>query len=150
MLRPEGSAAQPVKVIQKWLKGSGGNQTETVFLASLLQRSGRGKVLSDGKRVHAHIVKRGLERNSYLGKLLVQMYGCCGSLQDARTCVATHLTLDAFSWTFLIRSYVRYGQLKEALHLFEQIYREGLLPDKYILPTSRKRRPRMQSNSFIE
>jgi hypothetical protein len=41
-------------------------------------------VLDKGKRVHACIVKAGLEKDVSVGNVLVDMYSKSGSLQDAR------------------------------------------------------------------
>ncbi|CAM6026767.1 unnamed protein product [Sphagnum balticum] len=41
-------------------------------------------VLDKGKRVHACIVKAGLEKDVFVGNFLVNMYSKSGSLQDAR------------------------------------------------------------------
>eukprot|EP00249_Psilotum_nudum_P032214 c47461_g1_i1 orf=3-386(-) len=52
--------------------------------ASLLRHCSHARALSQGKRLHAHIGEWGYGGDRFLGNLLVQMYGNCGSLRDAR------------------------------------------------------------------
>eukprot|EP00250_Pteridium_aquilinum_P026518 c33129_g1_i1 orf=22-2463(+) len=108
-------------------------QAEVSFYASLLQRSVHRLALPDGKRAHFHIVSLGLDQNALLSNLLVQMYGYCGSLQDARVSFSRMPLHDAFSWSFLIRSYTRYACLDQALCLFVRMQSEGFLPDNPII-----------------
>jgi hypothetical protein len=49
-------------------------------------------VLDKGKRVHACILKAGLEKDVFVGNVLVNMYSKSGSLQDA------HQTFDNISY----------------------------------------------------
>lgn len=107
-------------------------QVDFQTLASLLRKCGLAKALTEGKRLHAHLMKRGLHRNLLLGNLLLQMYVNCGSLTDVHDCFLTMHHKNRFSWNFLITAYARHGQHEHAIHVFHQMQCEGLLPNEFI------------------
>lgn len=82
-----------------------------------------------GKRVHVYLVKSGLNRNSYVGNALIDLYGKCGLFDEA------HKVFDEMgryrnvvSWNSLIVGLAVNGYGKQALDLFAQMEREGLIP----------------------
>lgn len=105
-------------------------------LASLLRKSGTAKDLSQGKRLHAHLIKRGLHRHLLLGNLLLQMYVKCGSLPDVVDCFFSMQQKNRFSWNFLITAYARHGQQEQAMRVFHRMHCEGFLPNEFIFASA--------------
>lgn len=103
--------------------------------APLLRHCGNAKALAHGKSVHARIIATGHDQDRLFGNLLVQMYGKCGDLNNARTVLANINGRDVFSWTFMIRAYVQQGQAKEALQSCQQMQHEGVVPNKSTFPS---------------
>ncbi|KAJ7526930.1 hypothetical protein O6H91_16G028000 [Diphasiastrum complanatum] len=96
----------------------------------LLKACARRKALAEGKRVHALILQSGLDSHILLGNNLVNMYGKCGSVSDARKVFNTMPEHNVFSWTFIISAYADHGQGEEALNLFQQMQNTGIAPDE--------------------
>ncbi|KAJ7523112.1 hypothetical protein O6H91_18G038200 [Diphasiastrum complanatum] len=95
-------------------------------LSSLLKQT---KSLSDGKIVHAYIRKYRYDRTTYLGNWLVQMYGDCGSVADARAAFHNLRNANLYSWTILMKAYIKNGCGREGLDCFQQMQLKGLKPD---------------------
>ncbi|KAH7421346.1 hypothetical protein KP509_13G052000 [Ceratopteris richardii] len=57
------------------------------------------------------------------------MYAKCGQLEKAKELLDLYKSSDIFSWTDLIRGYVRNGQNQEALNCFDCMEQEGLCPN---------------------
>lgn len=104
-------------------------------LAEELRRC--GGVVSDGRGVHDEMVRSGLERDVFLGSLIVEMYGSCGAVEEARSCFARLQpgNSDQYTWNHLITAYARQGQGKEAVQLFDEMQQEGMVPNQFIVPS---------------
>ncbi|KAJ7537183.1 hypothetical protein O6H91_12G101800 [Diphasiastrum complanatum] len=96
----------------------------------LLKGCTRRKDLAEGKRVHALIVRTGLDSNSFLGNALINMYAKCGSVLDARQVFDSMPEHNVFLWTTIISAYANHGQGEEAINLFQQMQKKGILPNK--------------------
>eukprot|EP00249_Psilotum_nudum_P005992 c19378_g1_i1 orf=48-1511(+) len=104
---------------------------DTLKYASLLRWCGNAKSLADGKWVHARIIGSGRDGEAFLGNLLVQMYGKCGSVEDARAVFDRISERNLFSWNLMISVYAQNRHGKQALRLFGQMQAEGFSPDKF-------------------
>lgn len=100
--------------------------------ACLLGRIGSAKALPEGKRIHDHIIKCGLDQNLPICNLLLQMYGKCGILEEVHALFDKMHQRDLSSWNFVIRAHARFGQPRDAVLIFEQMKREGRIPNKFI------------------
>ena len=98
--------------------------------ASLLRICGNLKSLSDGRRVHQHIITFQQERDNFLGSLLVQMYAKCGILEDSRDAFVNLHERNRFSCNCLIGAYARHRQGKQSINLFEQMQAEAVISDR--------------------
>eukprot|EP00249_Psilotum_nudum_P032749 c4870_g1_i1 orf=117-680(+) len=89
--------------------------------AALLRSCGTVKALWDGRRVHAHIIRAGYDRDRFVNNLLVQMYGKCGCLEDARWVFDKIRQPNQFSWNIMIRAYAQNGFVEEAKWVFDRM-----------------------------
>ncbi|KAJ7533582.1 hypothetical protein O6H91_13G056000 [Diphasiastrum complanatum] len=96
----------------------------------LLKACATRKALVEGKRVHALMVKSGLDSNIFLCNTLVDMYAKCGSVFDARKVFNTMPEHNVFSWTAIISAYADHRQDEEAIILFQRMQNTGIAPDK--------------------
>ncbi|XP_024526556.1 pentatricopeptide repeat-containing protein At4g02750-like [Selaginella moellendorffii] len=87
-------------------------------LAALLKKCGDSRALESGKRVHLSLAKAGRDRETLAGNLLVQMYGKCGSPEDARAAFERIKEPDAYSWNILVEAYALNGHLDIAKEVF--------------------------------
>eukprot|EP00249_Psilotum_nudum_P004392 c1791_g1_i1 orf=168-1034(+) len=100
--------------------------------ACLLRCCGNARALSEGKWVHDHMISSGYGKDRFLGNLLVEMYGKCGVVDDARAVFDSIRQRNVFSWSIMIVAYARCGHNKRALQLFRQMYQEHVKPDTII------------------
>lgn len=109
-----------------------GVEADCTTYVSLLRCCGDAKALADGRLLHQKIIKSGLEGNIVLASILVQMYGKCGSLREARDLFGKMPERDHFMWNHMITVHARLGEGKKALPLFFQLQQEAMIPDKFI------------------
>ncbi|KAB1223257.1 hypothetical protein CJ030_MR2G002428 [Morella rubra] len=83
-----------------------------------------------GKGVHAYVVKLGLDRCVFVASSLVDMYGKCGVMEDARKVFASILERNVFAWNSLIMGYVQNGMNEEAIEVFYDMRAEGVEPSR--------------------
>lgn len=96
-------------------------------LASQVRNS---RSLDEGKKIHAHIKEAGLDQDTYLANLLILMFHRFDDLQNARAVFDTLKYPSVVSWNCIIRSYVKFKHLKDALHLFRQMLQRGHRPNR--------------------
>ncbi|KAF2317975.1 hypothetical protein GH714_041299 [Hevea brasiliensis] len=75
----------------------------------------------EGKQIHAHILKLGLENDAFVHTSLITMYAQNGELENARMVFKKSSMRDAVSFTALITGYASRGFLDEARELFDEI-----------------------------
>lgn len=97
------------------------------LLASRLNRCSKSKALSDGKCLHELICKRGFDHETFLRNCLVEMYGNCGSTENARTVFDLIHHPNSHSWNIMMKAYTRNGNLCDASSLFRT------MPDRDIV-----------------
>ena len=85
--------------------------------------------LDNGKALHAYAQEKGLDCNIFVGNSLISMYGKCGDIAKAENVFYSLSRRDIVSWNALITGYVEHEQGFEALNCFEQMQREGIIPD---------------------
>eukprot|EP00249_Psilotum_nudum_P025460 c29950_g1_i1 orf=169-741(+) len=95
-----------------------GMQVGAATYASLLRCCTDLRALWDGRRVHAHIIRAGYDRDRFLGNLLVRMYGKCGFLEDACGVFDKICRRNTFSWNIMIHAYAENGRVAEARYVF--------------------------------
>ncbi|KAJ7565562.1 hypothetical protein O6H91_02G065400 [Diphasiastrum complanatum] len=100
---------------------------------NLLQECSNMKALSEGKRIHDHIVRLGLDKHPALVKRLVNMYGKCGDLEMARRIFEAWPNGEVVCWNAMISAYAKHGYSASALQLFEDMQQKGIEPNKITL-----------------
>lgn len=106
---------------------------DKVTFVTLLSVCADEAALIQGKWIHEHIVSCGIKLDLQIGNSLVNLYGKCGTLEDALEVFCKVPESNLVSWSSLITSYTLHDLSKEALHLFEQMLMAGVFPDKVIL-----------------
>eukprot|EP00250_Pteridium_aquilinum_P018577 c24123_g9_i1 orf=95-1942(+) len=82
-----------------------------------------GKVvdLDKGRELHTAIVEYGLEDDTTVGTALIDMYGKCGSLHNAKTVFKDMPDRNMVTWSAMIAAYAHNGYAKEAIILFQEM-----------------------------
>ncbi|XP_077216485.1 tetratricopeptide repeat (TPR)-like superfamily protein [Tasmannia lanceolata] len=86
-------------------------------------------MFEQGKQIHAHITKTGLDSDRFSGSALVDMYGKCGSIGMARLVFDSLVELDLVSINSMIYGYAQNGYGHEAITLFDQMRNLKLEPN---------------------
>ncbi|EFJ27933.1 hypothetical protein SELMODRAFT_94945 [Selaginella moellendorffii] len=85
--------------------------------ASILRDCASTRDLTAAKQAQWEIARDGFGGDRYLGNLLVQAYGKCGSVRDAREVFDRIQRRNIFSWTIMLGAYADNGHGREALGL---------------------------------
>lgn len=112
------------------------HEVDLSTLSSLAQQCGAAKDLLQGKRLHAYVIKRGLDKELDLGNRLLQMYVKCGSFSDVVDCFLSMHEKNELSWNFLITAHARDGHYEQAVCAFQRMQCEGSLPNEHILAST--------------
>eukprot|EP01018_Ginkgo_biloba_P001238 Gb_28665 [translate_table: standard] len=73
------------------------------------------------KKVHEEIITYGFQSNVFVGNVLVNMYGKCKSIENARIVFDKMPERDVVSWTAMIAGYAQNGRVDQALELFQKM-----------------------------
>ncbi|XXG78489.1 hypothetical protein AAC387_Pa08g2428 [Persea americana] len=106
------------------LLDNSGTRPSAAIYSALLQLCLQQRALNEGRRVHAHTKASGFKPGVFISNRLIDMYGKCDSLGDARKVFDEMTERDACSWNTLIAGYTKKGDLEEARRLFNK------MPDK--------------------
>ncbi|PKA53897.1 Putative pentatricopeptide repeat-containing protein [Apostasia shenzhenica] len=91
-------------------------------LSSVLKACAEAAAIEEGRQVHAHGFKDGFQLDGRLQTSLVNFYGRCGRLADARQVFDVMLTSgvdDIQAWNTLISRYAEAGSMEAARSLFD-------------------------------
>eukprot|EP01018_Ginkgo_biloba_P003458 Gb_33545 [translate_table: standard] len=95
----------------------------------VLKACARLSALQQGKEIHDHVIKSGLEHNVFVDSALVAMYAQCGRIECARQMFDKMSERDVVSWNSMIAGYAQNGRADEALKLFSEMQQDGVKPN---------------------
>ncbi|XP_060179738.1 pentatricopeptide repeat-containing protein At2g22410, mitochondrial-like [Lycium barbarum] len=99
-------------------------------LVSVLSACAQSSSLDFGRRIHDYYVKQKWVKYSViLANALIDMYGKCGSVDEAVELFDKMAQRDLVSWNSVIVGCASHGLAKKALTLFEQMKSSGFEPD---------------------
>ncbi|CAN6586498.1 unnamed protein product [Malus baccata var. baccata] len=105
---------------------SGTEPNEFTF-ATLLTSCTGASGLDLGRQIHSLIIRRNLESHIFVGSSLLDMYAKAGRIYEARGVFDCLPERDVVSCTAIISGYAQLGLDEEALELFRQLQREGMI-----------------------
>ncbi|KAI5057090.1 hypothetical protein GOP47_0027105 [Adiantum capillus-veneris] len=103
---------------------------ERVTFLNTLSACTSEEFIGEGKRLHSYCSCTEVNVHPAVETALVNMYGKCHSVDDARKTFDMMAVHDVVSWNALIAIYTNHRDIGEALHLFEEMRREGVMPDR--------------------
>ncbi|KAF9595404.1 hypothetical protein IFM89_000322 [Coptis chinensis] len=116
----EGKVKEAVEIL-----GNGYNADFNVFY-ELLNVCGNPKYLDEGKKVHSLLFKSQMRGDLVLLNNLIEMYGKCESMNEAKQVFERMLDRDLDSWHAMMNGYAANGLGDDGLHLFEEMRKLGL------------------------
>ncbi|XP_042480744.1 pentatricopeptide repeat-containing protein At2g13600-like [Macadamia integrifolia] len=87
-----------------------------------------------GKQIHAHSIKNGFCGHEFLETKLLEMYGRCGCVEQARLLFEKMPLRNIYSWTAIITVFSVHCYLEECLSLFQELLFEGINLEFFIFP----------------
>ena len=77
--------------------------------------------LEQGRSIHALAVRACVDGNIFVGSALVDMYGRCGSIEDAELAFNEMPSRNVITWNAMVGGYTHQGHVDMALSLFEEM-----------------------------
>ncbi|GAB4841647.1 hypothetical protein Ancab_022362 [Ancistrocladus abbreviatus] len=106
-----------------------GVEPDSVTMVSLLGAAASLSALKKGIEIHGFLVRRGFVLEGSIISSLVNMYACCGTLEDSYKLFNDSVNKDTVLWTSLINAIGMHGQGKKAIELFNKMEAENVYPD---------------------
>ncbi|MFS7957565.1 putative tetratricopeptide-like helical domain superfamily [Helianthus anomalus] len=94
---------------------------DTYTFPSIIKACSSVVALKEGRVVHGLIVKSGLEDDVFVGSSLVDFYGKCGQVYNARKVFDEMFVRNEVTWTSMIVGYSSTGDYLEAKKLFDEM-----------------------------
>ncbi|XP_031476303.1 pentatricopeptide repeat-containing protein At3g62890-like [Nymphaea colorata] len=82
-----------------------------------------------GQWIHAYIDKNRIRMDVYVTTALIDMYGKCGNVEEARRVFEMAKEKDAFSYSTMIEVLALNGKAEEAFQIFSYMQSHGLKPN---------------------
>ncbi|PKA58087.1 Pentatricopeptide repeat-containing protein [Apostasia shenzhenica] len=99
--------------------------------ASISSACGSLLALRQGKQVHAHSLKAGFDKISFVYNSLMSMYMKCGCIDDASSIFSSILNPNSISYNAMITGFAENLQLQKGLELFILLKRQGFHGDQF-------------------
>ncbi|KAL6224741.1 hypothetical protein ACLB2K_003596 [Fragaria x ananassa] len=100
-------------------------------VSSVLAASAAVQSLRMGKEIHGYIMRTGLDSDEVVWSALSDMYGKCGSIEEARRVFDKMVNRDVVTWTAMMGRYFEDGKREEGLALFSVLMRSGVRPNEF-------------------
>ena len=102
-----------------------GIRSNQVTCVCALSACGHTGMLQLGKCIHGYIYRNGLRPDSFISNALVDMYGKCGSLKEARHVFDKTSKKNLTTWNSMINCFALHGQSESAINVFEEMMKHG-------------------------
>lgn len=94
-----------------------------------LKACGNQRLLARGQEIHDEAIKKGYDRDPFVGSSLMEMYGKCTSLAGTQLVFDGLHARDLVCWNVLLDMHVENDRCEEALNFLVQMQLEGIPPD---------------------
>ncbi|MED6120542.1 hypothetical protein PIB30_021705 [Stylosanthes scabra] len=106
--------------------------------SSLLGDCAMRGALNEGKAIHCHQIKNGVDPDSHFWVSLINFYAKCGHSSYARQVLGEMPEQDVVSWTALIQGSIAQGNGKQGVDLFCEMRKKGIIPTEFTVATCLK------------
>ncbi|KDP37792.1 hypothetical protein JCGZ_06694 [Jatropha curcas] len=96
-----------------------------VTVVCALSACGHTGMLQLGKWIHGYVYRNNLGYGSFVSSALMDMYGKCGSLKEARRVFDMTSKKSLTSWNSMINCFALHGQSERAIGIFEEMMQHG-------------------------
>ncbi|KAM5588986.1 pentatricopeptide repeat-containing protein [Rosa sericea] len=123
----KGQGEHALRLFWKMLRG-GFKPTHFTYSSVFTVCASAGS-MEQGKWVHSHMIKSGVNLVAFVGNTLLDMYAKSGSIDDAKKVFDRLVRRDIVSWNSMLTGYSQHGLGKETVQLFEEMLRIGIQPN---------------------
>ncbi|KAH7285914.1 hypothetical protein KP509_33G050800 [Ceratopteris richardii] len=102
-------------------------QPDSFTIVCTLKACSMQGAIDKGRKIHEHVVATGIESDIFIVSALIDMYSKCECCTDARSIFDQFQDSGLVTWNAMISGYVQFGDLQEALALYDQMCEEGIL-----------------------
>ncbi|KAH7652948.1 TPR-like protein [Dioscorea alata] len=106
-----------------------GFMPEGKTLVSVLAACAHMGALEQGKWVHGYLRSNGAKIDVFLGTALIDMYAKCGEVDLGLKVFDEMPEKNLLAWTTMIKGLGMHGRGEEALQIFSEMERSGVVPD---------------------
>lgn len=110
-----------------------GISADNFVLPNVLKACGALNNAGFGKCVHGQVWKLNFDGCVFVASSLIDMYGKCGALVDARKVFDNMSKRNVVAWNSIIGSYMQNGFNEEAIQIFNEMRIEGFEPSRVTL-----------------
>lgn len=97
------------------------NRPNQVTIVCTLSACGHTGMLQLGKEIHAYVYRKSFGLDSFISNAMVDMYGKCGNLKEARIVFEIIPKKSLTSWNSMINCFALHGQSEWAISVFEEM-----------------------------
>ncbi|KAH7307547.1 hypothetical protein KP509_22G064700 [Ceratopteris richardii] len=116
-----------------------GSSPNTYTFSTVLHACSMSGSNQHGAEIHSIIVQEQyLKSDAVLGSALMELYLKCNALEKAQRVFDEIPARNVVTWTGLIAGYGSHGYGEEALYCFDQMKREGILPNSMTFASALK------------
>ncbi|PRQ46491.1 putative tetratricopeptide-like helical domain-containing protein [Rosa chinensis] len=101
---------------------------DNFVVPNVLKACGAMEWIGVGKAVHGYVVKMGCNGCVFVASSLVDMYGKCGVVDDARKVFDEMVGRNVITWNSMLVSYVQNGLNEDAIKVFCDMREQGVEP----------------------
>ncbi|KAG5253250.1 hypothetical protein OIU76_020933 [Salix suchowensis] len=98
-----------------------GFKADQFTLSTLLTACTRCHARIEGRQIHAHAIRIGLENNLSVSNAIIRFYTGCGSLNHAVALFERMPFRDIITWTEMITAYMEFGLVDLAVNMFNKM-----------------------------
>ncbi|XP_010685821.2 pentatricopeptide repeat-containing protein At2g41080 [Beta vulgaris subsp. vulgaris] len=107
-----------------------GFQPDRITFVSVLSSCSELAILGQGQQIHAEVIKRRATAVVPVISSLISMYCRCGCLEESIKAFLQCKDADIVLWSSMISAYGFHGKGEEAIEIFKQMERQGLVANE--------------------
>ncbi|KAG0455548.1 hypothetical protein HPP92_024840 [Vanilla planifolia] len=112
---------------------SSGEEPNEVTLCTFLNACASGEYLRLGSQFHSFIIRFGFETNLSVGNALIDFYGKCTCVGEAKRIFSCMATKNVVSWCSMIVVLAQNAEEEEAFRLYIATRRDGFVPTDFMM-----------------
>ncbi|XP_057479317.1 pentatricopeptide repeat-containing protein At5g16860 [Actinidia eriantha] len=126
----QGDANDALKLFSRMLKQDNPVAPNAFTISCALMACARLAALRFGRQIHGYVLRNRYEHVMlFVANCLIDMYAKSGDVDAARIVFENMYHRNAVSWTSLMAGYGMHGRGEEALQVFVDMRKAGLVPD---------------------